>query len=90
MGGHGSPFLLGGAGYVRELDESQALAETGRVYHAGGGFKYLFSEDARGLIKGLGLRADARIYFRQGGFELEDGDPLRRFVTGGASLLVAF
>jgi hypothetical protein len=90
LGGNGSPFLLGGAGYVRELDESQALAETGRVYHAGGGVKYLFSERAHGLIKGMGLRADARIYFRQGGFELEEGDPLRRFFGGGASLLVAF
>ena len=54
----------------------------GGLYHAGGGFKYLFSERAHGLIKGLGLRADARIYFRQGGFELEDGDPLRRFFAG--------
>ena len=90
MGRNGSPFLLGGAGYVRELDERQALAETGGLYHAGGGFKYLFSERTHGLIKGFGLRADARIYFRQGGFELENGDPLRRFVAGGASLLVAF
>ena len=90
IGRNGSPFLLGGAGYVRELDERQALAETGGLYHAGGGFKYLFSERTHGLIKGFGLRADARIYFRQGGFELEDGDPLRRFVAGGASLLVAF
>jgi hypothetical protein len=90
IGGRGSPFLLGGAGYVRELDERQALAETGGIYHAGGGFKYLFSERTHGLIKGLGLRADARIYFRQGGFELEDGEPLRRFVAAGASLLVAF
>lgn len=90
LGGNGFPFLLGGAGYVRELDESQALAETGRIYHAGGGLKYLFSERAHGLIKGVGLRADARIYFRQGGFELEEGDPLRRFFAGGASLLVAF
>jgi hypothetical protein len=90
FGASGSPFLLGGAGYLRELDESQALAETGRVYHAGGGFKYLFSERAHGLIKGLGLRADARIYFRHGGFELEDGDSLRRFFAGNAGLLVAF
>jgi hypothetical protein len=90
IGTSGSPFLLGGAGYVRELDERQALAETGQIYHAGGGLKYLFSERAHGLIKGLGLRADARIYFRQGGFELEGGEPLRRFVAGGASLLVAF
>ena len=73
FGGGGSPFLLGGVGYLRELDEAQALVETGPVYHAGGGFKYLFSERAHGLVKGLGLRADARVYFRHGGFELEEG-----------------
>jgi hypothetical protein len=90
LGGNGFPFLLGGLGYVRELDESQALAETGSIYHAGGGLKYLFSERAHGLIKGVGLRGDARIYFRQGGFELEEGDQLRPFFGGGASLLLAF
>ena len=90
FGRSGVPFLLGGAGYLRELDDEKALAETGRVYHAGGGFKYLFSSRPRGLVKGFGIRADARLYFKEGGYELEEGDPLRRFFAGGASFIVAF
>ena len=91
FGKGGSPFLLGGVGYLRELDEAQALVETGTTYHGGGGIKYLFSDRPRGLVKGLGLRADARLYFRDGGFDLgADGDELRRYFAGGASLIVAF
>jgi hypothetical protein len=90
VGKGGSPFVLGGFGYMRELDDEQALVETGRLYHAGGGFKYLFSSRTHGLVKGLGLRADARLYFRDGGFTLADTDELRRYFAGGASLLVAF
>ena len=91
LGKGGSPFVLGGAGYLRELDDAQALVETGQIYHAGGGFKYLFSQHQQGLIKGLGIRADARLYFRDGGFDLgpETGG-IQRFFAGGASLLVAF
>jgi hypothetical protein len=90
LGKGGSPFVLGGAGYLRELDDVQALVETGRLYHGGGGFKYLISDRPHGLVKGLGIRADARLYFRDGGYELADADQLRRFFAGGASLLVAF
>jgi hypothetical protein len=90
IGTSGSPFLLGGAGYVRELDDAQALVETGLLYHAGGGIKYLLSERPHGLVKGVGIRVDARIYFRDGGFDLATDDPLRRFFAGGASLLLAF
>jgi len=90
IGKSGSPFLLGGAGYVRELDGAQALVEAGRLYHAGGGIKYLISERPHGLVKGLGIRVDARIYLRDGGFDLATDDPLRRFFAGGASLLLAF
>ena len=41
-------------------------------------------------MKGLGIRGDARLYFRDGGYELEEGEPLRRFFAGGASFIVAF
>ena len=89
IGRNGSPFLLGGVGYLRELDEEQALIETGVTYHGGGGFKYLFSERQHGLVKGLGIRADARLSFKDGGFDLGD-DQIRRYVAGGISLIVAF
>jgi hypothetical protein len=90
IGKSGSPFLLGGAGYVRELDGAKALVEAGSLYHAGGGIKYLLSQRRHGLVKGLGFRLDARVYFRDGGFDLAPDDPLRRFFAGGASLLLAF
>jgi hypothetical protein len=90
IGGSGMPFVLGGVGYLRELDDDEALAETGRLYHAGGGIKYLFVSPSRGLVKGVGIRGDARLYFKDGGYELEPDAPLRRFFAGGASLIVAF
>jgi hypothetical protein len=90
IGRSGMPFVLGGVGYLRELDDAQALAETGRLYHAGGGFKYLFASRSRGLVKGFGIRGDARLYFKDGGYEFEADEPLRRFFAGGASLMIAF
>jgi opacity protein-like surface antigen len=90
IGRNGSPFLLGGVGYLRELDEQQALIETGQTYHGGGGFKYLFSERQHGLVKGLGIRADARLCFKDGGFDFGEVDEIRRYFAGGASLIVAF
>jgi hypothetical protein len=90
IGKHGSPFVLGGAGYMRELDDAKALVQTGWLYHAGGGFKYLFSERTLGLVRGLGVRADARVNFKDGGYDLGQTSELRRFFAGGASLIVAF
>jgi hypothetical protein len=90
IGKRGMPFVLGGVGYLRELDDAQVLAETGRLYHAGGGFKYLFASRSHGLFKGLGIRGDARLYLRDGGYELEADEPLRRYFAGGASVIVAF
>ena len=90
IGRYGSPFVLGGAGYMRELDDMKVLVETGWLYHAGGGFKYMYSERTRGLVRGLGIRGDARLYFRDGGYDLADSSELRRHFAGGASLIVAF
>jgi hypothetical protein len=90
MGGSAVPFVLAGAGYLRELHEGRTLVETGQLYHAGGGVKYLFSRRRRGLIRGLGLRLDARIYVRRGGLELDEDEPSRTFAAGGGSLVVLF
>jgi len=90
IGRNGSPFLLGGVGYFRELDDEQTLAETGVAYHAGGGVKYLFAEPSHGFVKGVGIRGDARVYFKDGGFDLDGSDKLRNYFAGGASLILAF
>jgi hypothetical protein len=91
-GGRVLPFVAGGAGYLRQLDEQAMLTskDSGRVYHAGGGVKYFFLQRRRGFIRGLGLRTDARLYVRSGGLELDE-DRTRRNQWGvSGSLLVRF
>lgn len=68
-GGRGVPFVLGGAGHIRELHEGNELVETGTSYHAGGGVKYWFNA----YRPRAGLRFDAGIAVRDGGFDFEAG-----------------
>lgn len=89
-GGKGVPFVSGGAGYLRQLDEEDLLIDTGRVYHVGGGVKVFFRQKPRGFIRGLGVRADARAYFRSGGFELEEETDYRTTWATGAGLVMRF
>jgi hypothetical protein len=63
------PFVFGSIGYLRELHEGQQLVETGVVYQAGGGVKYWLGNARRRF----GLRGDAGISVRDGGFDFEDG-----------------
>jgi len=89
--GRGIPFLSGGAGYLRQLDDDAMLtSESGRVYHAGGGVKYMLVERRRGFVRGLGLRGDARAYLRDGGVELEEDAPRRTTWGLSAAMMVRF
>ena len=91
-GGRALPFVAGGGGYLRQLDEEQMLTreKAGQVYHAGGGVKYFFLQRPRGFIRGLGLRGDARLYVRSGGVELDPDTKRRNQWAVAASLLVRF
>lgn len=90
-GGRAVPFVAGGAGYVRQLDEDQVLTtDTGTVYHAGGGLKYFFMTRPRGFIRGLGLRGDARVYITDVGVELVEDTTRRNRWATSAALLVRF
>ena len=90
-GGRGLPFVAGGAGYLRQLDEEQMLTDDpGTVFHAGGGVKYFFVQRPRGFIRGLGLRGDARLYVRSGGVELDEDTTYRNQWGLAAALLVRF
>jgi hypothetical protein len=88
------PFVVFGAGYLRELHgQSSATSgyyaeETGQVYHVGGGATYYFGLRPSGLLKGYGLRFDGRYYFRRGGFTF-GGEGANTF-TAGAGLVLAF
>ena len=91
-GGRALPFVAGGAGYMRQLDDEQMLTNDnpGTVYHAGGGVKYFFLQRPRGFIRGLGLRGDARLYVRTGGVELDQDRTRRNQWAVAAALLVRF
>jgi hypothetical protein len=68
--GRGVPFIFAGGGYLRQLDGESILIDTGTIYHAGGGVKYFFARRARGFVRGIGLRADGRVYLRSGRLDL--------------------
>ena len=73
IGSRGVPFISAGAGYVRQLHDSQILIQAGRTYYAGGGVKFpLVSPNGRGKrLKQLGVRVDARAVVRTGGVTLD-------------------
>jgi hypothetical protein len=91
-GGRVLPFVAGGAGYLRQLDEQAVLTseDSGTVYHAGGGVKYFFLQRRRGFIRGLGLRTDARLYVRSGGVELDEDKTRRNQWAVATALVVRF
>ena len=78
------PFLFGGAGYLRELHEEDALVEEGLEYHAGGGIKWWFGQGRRGL----GVRGEVGISIRDGGFDFKDSLRVVPIVAG--SLIYTF
>ncbi|HXG53959.1 MAG TPA: outer membrane beta-barrel protein [Vicinamibacterales bacterium] len=78
------PFLLAGAGHVRDLHEGSDLVETGPEYHAGGGVKFWLGNGRRKF----GLRSDVGISARDGGV---GADEERRIVpTAAISLAYLF
>ena len=62
------PFVLGGAGQVRDLYAGDELIETGVEYHAGGGIKSWFGSGRRKF----GIRIDALVSIRDGGVGAEE------------------
>jgi hypothetical protein len=83
-GGRAVPFLSGGAGYLRELHEGDALVEEGVEYHAGGGLKWWFGDNRRRF----GVRGEAGVSIRDGGFDFTDGPRVVPVVSG--SLIYTF
>lgn len=65
------PFVVGGAGYLRQLHEERTLVETGQVYYAGVGARY-WIRGGSGTARSLGLRGDLRANLRRGGIDFED------------------
>ena len=78
------PFVTASAGYLRQLTADPAVAETGRVYHVGGGLKQMLTAGER-----LGLRFDARLGVRDGGLAL-GGRTRRPFFVASAGVFAVF
>jgi hypothetical protein len=93
-GGRARPFFEVGAGHLRELHGQTGAtsgyfnAETGQVYHVGGGVKYYFKSRPSGFVKAYGLRVDGRVYIRNGGFTFDASHPTS--FAAGAGLVIAF
>ena len=83
-GGRAVPFISGGAGYIRELHDSNELVETGHEFHAGAGLHVWFGEGAHRF----GFRADVGASMREGGADFATGS--RTLPTGGASIAYLF
>ena len=77
------PFVIGGAGYLRQLDEDNANVLSGSEIHGGGGVKIWFGSSSR-----FGVRADAQMSSRSksAGFE----DKRRILPVLGASVIYRF
>jgi hypothetical protein len=85
MGARLAPFVSGGATFLRQLHEDRTLAETGQIYHAGGGARY-WLRGGHGSTRALGLQGDARMNFRRRGIDFED--TTRTFPTFSLSVFV--
>jgi hypothetical protein len=83
-GGRAMPFVLGGAGHIRDVHQGNDLVETGMEFHGGGGLKWWFGSGRRRF----GVRVEARLTSRDGGFSFED--ERRTVPSGGVSLAYLF
>jgi hypothetical protein len=57
---HVSPFVVGGLGYLRQLNDGRTLVETGGSYYVGGGLYYVRTSARPGRVKATGVRGDVR------------------------------
>jgi opacity protein-like surface antigen len=85
MGTKLAPFIGGGVTFLRQLHEDRTLAETGQVYHAGGGARY-FLRGGHGITRAVGLRGDARVNFRRHGIDFHN--TMRTYSTLTLSVFV--
>jgi hypothetical protein len=70
-GGRLVPFVLGGAGYLRQLHEGNVLSEGAAVYHAGGG-AIVRIWSSSGWLTSLAIRTDVRVNMQNGGLDIRE------------------
>jgi hypothetical protein len=80
-----TPFVVGGAGYLRQLHEERTLVESGQLYYAGGGARFWLRGSATSS-RSLGLRTDVRVNIRRRGIDFDNA--VRVYPTVSALLFV--
>jgi hypothetical protein len=75
------PFVMGGAGHLRQLDDTRGTAETGWLIQGGGGAFVRLSPNGTGLLRRLAIRGDVRAVWLRDGIVLTE----QRGVTYTAS-----
>jgi hypothetical protein len=83
LGARTVPFAAAGAGYLRQLHEGRTVIEEGHVVHVGGGVRHRLFARGQGLVRGIGLRGDARLALYTAGISFDDG-PRPRAAASGA------
>jgi hypothetical protein len=83
------PFVLVGAGYFRQTNSAESLDETGRIYQAGVGFKWVSGITRARRARGPGMRIDVRYVLRDGGLDFRD-TARRPYVTASLTASMAF
>jgi hypothetical protein len=79
-----TPFVMGGAGYLRQLDDPRTTVGTGQVYFGGGGVRYgLGTPRPRGGYT-WALRGDVRVVGYRGG--ILEGDQRPAGLVAGAGV----
>ena len=81
-----TPFVMGGGGYLRQLDEPRTTVETGALFYGGGGARVRLSTAPSGWLSHLAVRADARVVWLRGGVTIDDDRGPAIVATGGLSL----
>ena len=71
LGQRARPYVIGGGGYLRQLHEGRLVADTGKLFHAGGGV-YLWLTGGSSTARATGVRAEARFVRRWDGIEFAD------------------
>lgn len=81
-----APFVMGGAGYLRQLDDTRATAETGWLVQGGGGAFVRLSPNGSGFLRRLAIRGDLRAVWLRDGIVLNEQRGVTYTASAGLTL----
>jgi hypothetical protein len=82
------PFVMGGAGYLRQLDGPRTTAETGWLAYGGGGMLVRVAPHSVGFWRHVALRGDVRVAWLRDGVVLNEQRGAA--ITAVAGVVVGF